>query len=87
VVFLEASKGNLEALKKVLQKYEASSGQKVNMLKSSIFFGKGCPSNAKAELKNVIGIQCEALSERYLGLPTVVGHSKSGAFKHLPDRS
>jgi hypothetical protein len=87
VVFLEASKGNLEALKKVLQKYEACSGQKVNMLKSSIFFRKGCPNNAKAELKDVIGIQCEALSERYLGLPTVVGRSKSGAFKHLPDRS
>jgi hypothetical protein len=38
-------------------------------------------------LKTVIGISCEALSERYLGLPTVVGRSKDGAFKHIPDRS
>jgi hypothetical protein len=38
-------------------------------------------------LKEVIGIQCEALSERYLGLPMVVGRSKNGAFKHLTDRS
>jgi hypothetical protein len=38
-------------------------------------------------LKNKIGITCEALSERYLGLPIVVGRSKRGAFKHLTDRS
>jgi hypothetical protein len=42
IVFLEASPGNLVALKSVLQKYEVSSGQRVNLNKSSIYFGKGC---------------------------------------------
>jgi hypothetical protein len=38
-------------------------------------------------MKNIIGINCEALSEKYLGLPTKVGRSKEGIFKHIPDRS
>jgi hypothetical protein len=73
----------MEALKAVLQQYEECSGQKVNLQKSSIFFGKKCEEENKRLLKNKIGITCEALSERYLGLPTVVGHSQRGAFKDL----
>jgi hypothetical protein len=86
VVFLEASPGNLEALKNVLEKYEESLGQKVNMQKSSIFFGRGCREETRTMLKDLIGIQCEALSERYLGLPSVVGRSKNGVFKYVTNR-
>jgi hypothetical protein len=87
IVFLEATKRSMQTLKSVLQNYELSSGQKVNLSKSSIFFGPGCCPELKTELKNTIGISCEALSERYLGLPTVVGHSKSGCFQHFTERS
>jgi hypothetical protein len=87
VVFLEASPGNLEALKRVLEKYEESWGQKVNMQKSFIFFSKGCREEIRTELKDTIGIQCEALSEQYLGLPMVLERSKNGAFKYITDRS
>jgi hypothetical protein len=34
-----------------------------------------------------MGISCEALSERYLGLPTVVGRSKNGSFGYITDRT
>jgi hypothetical protein len=77
----------LATLKSVLQRYEASSGQKVNLQKSSIFFGKGCQEERKVVLKQVLGVDQEALSERCLGLPTVVGRSKDGCFKHLRERS
>jgi hypothetical protein len=77
----------MTALKSVLHKYQVSSGQKVNFQKSSIFFGKGCNADSRNTLKGVIGISNEALSEKYLGLPTVVGKSKNGAFKNLTDRS
>jgi hypothetical protein len=87
VVFLEASHESMQALRGILQEYEAASGQRVNLQKSSIFFGKGCADNIRNELKGIVGIGCEALSERYLGLPTMVGRSKDGAFKHLPERS
>jgi hypothetical protein len=41
----------------------------------------------KGFLKQAIGIETEALSERYLGLPTIVGRSKEGSFKHIRERS
>jgi hypothetical protein len=87
IVFLDASPESLATLKYVLQRYEASSGQRVNLQKSSIFFGKGCQEEHKVVLKQVLGVDQEALSERYLGLPTVVGRSKDGCFKHLRERS
>ena len=83
IVFLEGSQSNLEALKAILRDYEVASGQKVNMQKSSIFFGKGSTDENKEHLKEIIGIQSEALSEKYLGLPTVVGSSKEGTFKYV----
>jgi hypothetical protein len=87
VVFHEASKQNLLVLKKILKDFEVSSGQRVNLQKSSIFFGPGCNETLKDELKQDIGISSEALSERYLGLPTVVGRSKEGTFKYISDRA
>ncbi|XP_073359859.1 uncharacterized protein [Aegilops tauschii subsp. strangulata] len=65
--------------------YEEASGQRVNLEKSAIFFGKGSEDGDKAVLKQAIGISSEALSERYLGLPTVVGKSKDGTFKYVKE--
>jgi hypothetical protein len=87
IVFLEAIQGSMQTLRSVLQDYELSSGQKVNLQKSSIYFGPGCHPELKTELKNYIGISCEALSECYLGLPTVVGRSKNGCFQHFTEKS
>lgn len=87
IVFLEGSQSNLHALKDILSIYQEASGQKVNLQKSSIFFGKGCKEEDKGILKQTIGIDSEALSERYLGLPTVVGRSKDGVFKYVRESS
>jgi hypothetical protein len=87
IIFLEATRSSLQALRGVLQDYEVSSGQKVNLGKSSVYFGPGCDEELKNSLKSNIGISSEALSERYLGLPTVVGKSKDGCFKYITDRT
>jgi hypothetical protein len=87
IVFLEATVDSLNTLKQVLTEYEASSGQKVNLQKSSVFFGEGCDQAKKAELKQIIGVSEEALNERYLGLPTAVGRSKNGCFQYVTERS
>jgi hypothetical protein len=74
-------------LSSILGKYEVSSGQRVNLQKSSIYFERGRTEQQRGVLKNIIGIESEALSEKYLGLPTSVGQSKNGAFKNLTDCS
>jgi hypothetical protein len=37
------------------------------------------------EIKGILNVSNESLSERYLGMPTDVGKSKNGAFKYLKD--
>jgi hypothetical protein len=58
----------------------------VNMDKSSIHFSKGCGEAIRDEIKQILDVHNEALSEKYLGMPTDVGNSSNGAFKYLKDR-
>ena len=85
MVFLEGSQENFEALRTILHEYEVASGQKVNLQKSAIFYGKGSTEDMKQEVQQIIGISSEALSERCLGLPTVVGKSKDGTFRYVEE--
>ena len=70
----------------LLDIYCGASRQKVNNEKSSIFFSKGCPVSQRQEVKDVLNVQNESLSERYLGMPTEVDQPKNGTFKYLHDR-
>lgn len=63
-----------------------ASGQRINHDKSSIFFSRGCPQIVRDSVKNTLNVHNESLSERYLGMPTDVGHSKNGTFRYLRDR-
>ena len=41
----------------------------------------------KGQLQNILGVHNEALGERYLGLPTLVGRSKDGTFRYVKECS
>jgi hypothetical protein len=56
------------------------------MDKPSIFFSKKCPTAVKQQLKVILNVQNEFLTEKYLCLPFDVGRSVNGAFKYLKDR-
>jgi hypothetical protein len=86
LLFFKATTGGAIELKEVLDKYCKASGQSINMDKSSVFFSKGCPAVVKESIKTILEVQRETLSEKYLGMPSDVGRSKSGAFKYLKDR-
>lgn len=62
-------------------------GQCVNREKSSIFFSQSTPQPVRVAVKMLLGVQVEAFSERYLGLPTAVGRITSGTFDHIGERS
>jgi hypothetical protein len=57
------------------------------MAKSAIYFSKNCNDDEKQMVKNVTGIQNEALCEKYLGLPTAVGRSTKDSFEAIPTKS
>ena len=68
----------------ILDQYQMGSRQLVNMSKSAIFFSNNCTEIDKEAVKQSTGIQKEALSEKYLGLPTAVGRSTKTTFEAIP---
>ena len=58
----------------------------VSEAKSSIFFSPCTSVESRVEVCNSLNIMTEAITDKYLGLPTDVGHSKKGTFKYLSDR-
>ena len=44
------------------------------LIEDSIFFSKGFPQSLKQDVKNLLDVHNESLSEKYLGMPTQVGH-------------
>ena len=73
-------------MNELLKLYCDASGQRINMEKSSIYFSKGVSEATRMEVKNVLDVHNEALSDKYLGLPSDVGRAKEGCFKYLKDR-
>jgi hypothetical protein len=86
LLFFKASSEGASEIKKVLTKYCDASGQRINMDKSSIFFSKGCPEALREGIKVELEVQRETLNEKYVDMPSDVGRSKSGDFKHLRDK-
>jgi hypothetical protein len=84
LLLFRASRENAEEVRDALHLYCRASGQRINMEKSSIHFAKVCTTQMKEEIK--MDINTEALSGKYLGMPTDVGSSANGAFKYLKDR-
>jgi hypothetical protein len=76
----------VEALKNTLKVYSDGSGQKINLEKSSVFFGHQCRDQVKQEVKTNLEVQSEALSDFYLGMPTLVGRSPTTTFKFIFDK-
>ena len=68
----------------LLDTYCSSSG--INNEKSSIFFSKGVPKAVQDEIKGLLNVPNVTLNEKYLGMPSNVGHSKKGTFKYLSDQ-
>jgi hypothetical protein len=63
------------------------SGQKINIEKSSVFFGLHCDNHVKVAVMNRLVVKNEVLQESYLGMPIGVGRSPTGSFKLILDRA
>jgi hypothetical protein len=55
----------------------------VNISKSVIFFSANCEDTMKEEMKQTTRLELGVLCEKYLGLPTTVGHSTTEAFEPI----
>jgi hypothetical protein len=86
IIFSEALQRGVEWLKDILEIYSRGSGQLVNREKSAVFYRKNCDEDMKSEVGAGLDIPNEALTEKYLGLPTALGWSTQGVFEYLPGK-
>jgi hypothetical protein len=84
LVFTQASDRGATRLRDLLQTYQEGLGQMVNLMKSTIFFSGKCKNTARDSVKQILEIDNEALEEKYLGLPTMIGRSSKEAFEPIP---
>lgn len=86
LVLMKADMLNVASLQQVLDTYCANSGQMVSRAKSSIFFSPNTSVVTKEEICQELYIDTEAISEKYLGLPALVGADISDCFNHFVER-
>ena len=83
IIFARSDNRSVEALKQTLKTVCDGSGQKINLEKSSVFFGSHCDELIKNGVKESLGVQSEILNDFYLGMPTLVGRSPKATFNFL----
>jgi hypothetical protein len=74
---------SVSTLKSVLQQYSEGSGQRINLQKSSIFFGNRCPEAIK---ERVMHIYNETLQSTYLGMPISIEKLTISTFGFLLEK-
>ncbi|XP_058181170.1 uncharacterized protein LOC131299601 [Rhododendron vialii] len=86
ILFWEASDAGCHAIEDILRKYEGAFGQMVNKAKSTLFFSPNMPNDVKQGISNFLNIRIETQGGKYLGLPSIIGKSKTEVFKYVSDR-
>lgn len=86
LLFCKAMDQECRKLIDILELYEAASGQKVNADKSSVFFSHNTPLERRSEVLDILGPMQDTRHNKYLGLPSVIGRSKSEVFVEVKER-
>lgn len=86
-LFFQAKTEEAEYIKELLTSYERCSGQSVNFQKSGIFFSSNVRRDKQMEIAATLGVHNEITNSKYLGLPSLVGRSKTRVFGYLKEEA
>jgi hypothetical protein len=86
LILMKANQENATTLRGILDRYCASSGQRISEGKSSIYFSNNTEVEMKMEVCGILNIMTESISDKYLGLPALIGMDRCDCFHHLIDR-
>ncbi|KAL9681437.1 hypothetical protein QQ045_013220 [Rhodiola kirilowii] len=86
IFFLHADMKNAENIKKILEEYETLSGQKINLSKSEIYFGRNIVESDRQIISEVLGVRHVETLSKYLGLPMTFEHNRTELFKEIIGR-
>jgi hypothetical protein len=71
---------------RILWVYEAGSGQKLNLDKTSVFFSRNTSKKKRQEILSLSGLSKAHHFDTYLRLPSLIGKSKIQAFNNTKER-
>lgn len=84
--FCKSDQTTCMELTRILQSYEAVSGQSINLQKSAITFSAKTPIEARRRVKATLLIEGEGGIGKYLGLPEHFNRKKKDIFVGIVDR-
>ena len=76
----------VQHISSILEAYEQASGQKINKTKTSLYFSPNTLATTRTEICSILGVPAHAPNEKYLGLPIMIGKSKTRTFNELKER-
>lgn len=83
LIFCRAKEAECQKLLDLLAIYEKASRQKINRLKTNLFFSKSTPQDTQEVIKQTLGVPVIHQYESYLGLPSFIGRSKNNSFAKI----
>ncbi|XP_059437076.1 uncharacterized protein LOC132170205 [Corylus avellana] len=86
LLFCRSTLAQWNSLTSILQAYEGASGQKMNSNKTALFFSRNSSDVDKEQIRRLAGIPINQRYDTYLGLPALVGRSRTRAFKSIKER-
>ncbi|KAB2614065.1 hypothetical protein D8674_036381 [Pyrus ussuriensis x Pyrus communis] len=87
LLFLRADMKNCRNLRHLLDNFCVASGQKVNLEKSSVFFGANVPKVNADQMGNALGMTMVINPGTYLGVPAIWGRSKKRGLAYVKGRA
>lgn len=73
IIFGEATMNGVKVIKEILKEYELNYGQCTNFEKSTVFFSANTNLRIRLQVAHGLGVRVSSNSEKYLGLPNMMG--------------
>jgi len=86
LLFCRANSIEWSTILELLNLFERASGQQLNAAKTSVFFSRNTRNDFKDWVSSTAGLSVVQGFEKYLGLPNMVGRSKTRSFASLVSR-
>ena len=86
ILFANADGEGSKRMKHMLKLYKESSGQKVNLNKSALYFNHNTRNECEGMIKNLFGVQSTENMGKYLRIPVLVAKDKKRAFQEIKER-
>jgi hypothetical protein len=72
-------------MKNILRLYEEASGQAISLPKFEIFYSRNVSNALKQSITDIMGVQAVLGTDKYLGLPLMIGRNRMAVFAYVKD--